>query len=239
MRIGVFDSGIGGLTVLAEIIRRVPFGDCLYYADNKNAPFGEKSADKITEYLDSALKFFKADGADAAVIACNTLSMLAEPFKSRFPFKIITTLPPVEKSENPQKTLLLATPFTVSALTEKGLPEGLKAYGIPEIVPLLERAAPDFTRAYPLLRKFLPKDCGFTEVILGCTHYPYFKCLAKTLYPCARITDGGLDAAEKLLSVARGKAKPEKFPEIRFCFTGADKTALYGEILNRLLAENE
>jgi glutamate racemase len=102
------------------------------------------------------------------------------------------------------------------------------------LVTILERAAPDFPRAYAVLRKLLPPDRGFTEVILGCTHYRFFADLAAELYPSAGITDGAGDAVNKLYSVVR-ECKPEKFPEVRFIFTGADKTDLYERILESLL----
>ena len=79
MKIGVFDSGVGGLTVLKELVRKAPQAEYLYFGDTARLPYGSKSAETVARYTISACKFLRQHGAEMMVIACNTATSLALP----------------------------------------------------------------------------------------------------------------------------------------------------------------
>src|SRR3954467_11072575 len=77
MKIGVFDSGVGGLTVLRELVKRVPQADYLYFGDTARLPYGSKSAETVAKYAISATQYLQSTGAEHLVIACNTATAMA------------------------------------------------------------------------------------------------------------------------------------------------------------------
>ena len=81
MKIGVFDSGVGGLTVLKELVKQAPQADYLYFGDTARLPYGSKSAETVAKYTISACKFLRRHGAEMMVIACNTATSLALLYK--------------------------------------------------------------------------------------------------------------------------------------------------------------
>ncbi|HOE57616.1 MAG TPA: glutamate racemase, partial [Bacillota bacterium] len=117
MSIGVFDSGIGGLTVLKEAIRQLPHENYLYYADTRHVPYGTKPKDEVKGYIYNAAEFFAGQGVEALVIACNTATSIAiNDLRERYGFPIIgmepAVKPAVEKADD-RRVLVLATPITV------------------------------------------------------------------------------------------------------------------------------
>ena len=96
VRVGIFDSGVGGLTVLAECVRKLP--DCLFYymGDNLHAPYGSLPPDLIAHYVFAALRRFARLGTDAVILACNTATAVcAERARAAFPFPVIGMEPAV------------------------------------------------------------------------------------------------------------------------------------------------
>src|SRR5437868_15391983 len=79
MKIGVFDSGVGGITVLKELVRKAPHAEYLYFGDTARLPYGSKSAETVARYTISACKFLRQHAAEMMVIACNTATSLALP----------------------------------------------------------------------------------------------------------------------------------------------------------------
>ena len=127
-RIGVYDSGIGGLTTLALLQAKLPSCTYVYLADTARMPFGSKSRAEIYEAAENAMKILRA-GADVIVFGCNTASVTAEPdgaFKLR----------PALADCDPQKTLVLATPRTLAGLDAKA--RGFMCADTPELAVLTE-----------------------------------------------------------------------------------------------------
>lgn len=115
--IGIFDSGIGGLSVLAKIIEKLPTEEYIYYADTDNVPYGIKTNEQIKEYVKKAVDFLMDKDVKAIVIACNTATSIAiEDIRKEYSIPIIgiepAAKPAVEKRHN-KKVLLMATPVTV------------------------------------------------------------------------------------------------------------------------------
>ncbi|TWH29418.1 glutamate racemase [Bacillus subtilis J22] len=101
MKIGFFDSGIGGMTVLYEAIKVLPYEDYIFYADTLNVPYGEKSKGKVKEYIFNAAEFLASQNIKALVIACNTATSIAiEDLRRNFDFPIIGIEPAVKPAIN-------------------------------------------------------------------------------------------------------------------------------------------
>lgn len=119
MRIGLFDSGIGGLTVLHQALKFLPQEDYLFYADTAHVPYGEKTKEEVREYILNAVDFIAKHNIKALVIACNTAtSIVIEELRSRYDFPILgiepAVKPAIEQSEGKQKkVLVLATRLTL------------------------------------------------------------------------------------------------------------------------------
>ena len=99
MKIGIFDSGMGGLSVLHRALRRIPEADFLYYADEEHVPDGEKTREQVRGYIDEIIAFMIKKQVDAIVIACNTATSVAtKEYRSQFPLPIVGMEPAVKKA---------------------------------------------------------------------------------------------------------------------------------------------
>ena len=99
MKIGIFDSGMGGLSVLYQAMKKMPGMDYIYYADRKNVPYGEKTEEQVKGFVDEIIKFLIMKDVDAIVIACNTATSVAtKEYRECFPVPIIGMEPAVKKA---------------------------------------------------------------------------------------------------------------------------------------------
>lgn len=172
MKIGIFDSGVGGLTVLKEMINIHPNAHYIYYGDTKNLPYGSKTKEELITLSDSIIKFLLEQKVDIIIIACGTVSSnIYEELKRHYNIPIIDVLnPTVEyiKEFNLKKIGLLGTEMTVkSRAFEKKLGK-IKAVACPKFVPLIESGS-DLDEASKGYLNYLD---GCDNIILGCTHYP-------------------------------------------------------------------
>ena len=192
--IGVFDSGIGGLTVLREIIARLPHESTVYYGDDGRAPYGSKSHDTIVEYSLQDMMFLEQKDVKMIVIACNTASTHAyEVLKKHSKVPVVEVVYPgakaAVKATKNGKIGIIATNATVSSgLYEKAVKEegkdisGLETLqqACPLFVSLAEEGWWDDEIAHLTAERYLKpiKDFGADTLVLACTHYPL---LAKTI----------------------------------------------------------
>ena len=193
MPIGVFDSGYGGLTILKDIISRLPEYDYLYLGDNARAPYGTRSFDVVYDFTLQAVKALFERGCHLVILACNTASAkalrsiqqndLPDIDPSRRVLGVIR--PTVEVLPEITKTKhigLLATPGTVAShsyameLEKMGAGMVITEYACPMWVPLVENNESQNDGADYFIRKYidqlLSKDPQIDTVILGCTHFP-------------------------------------------------------------------
>lgn len=186
--IGVFDSGIGGLTVLKELRRVFPDRDLLYLGDTARYPYGDKTAETITRYAGEDVRFLVDHGAQMIVIACNSVSAVAfEALKKEFPVPFFDVIrPAVAKAV--QRTRLgrigiIGTRATVgSELYPKLIHEKLPGAQVfqkacPLLVPLVEEGWLDEPETKRILRRYLAplKAKQVDMLVLSCTHYPLLK----------------------------------------------------------------
>lgn len=213
--VGVFDSGVGGLSVLHEIRTRLPRETLLYLADSGHVPYGEKSPDYIRARCRSIADFLCAQGAKALVVACNTATAAAVgELRDRYPGMPVIGMEPAVKpaaaATRSGVVGVLATTGTLRSARFAALLDRFAA-GVrvvtqpcPGLVELIEAGRLDTAETRAVLAGFvaplLAERCD--TVILGCTHYPFIKPLLKQLLPAeVEVIDTGAAVARRLHSL--------------------------------------
>ena len=175
MKIGVFDSGVGGLTVLKKLIEKYPNNEYVYYGDTKNIPYGDKTIDELKVLASNIVEFLISKNVDMIVIACGTVSSnIYDYLKNKYSIKMIDIITPtldyINKS-NYQNIIVLATQRTIdSKIFSRNLNKNVKEIACPMFVPLIES-----NKLYELNKYFnlYLKDIKNQDlIVLGCTHYP-------------------------------------------------------------------
>jgi glutamate racemase len=211
--IGVFDSGIGGLTLLHEIIEQLPNEQFCYYADTENVPYSTKTEEQIKSYVDEAINYFLQRKVQAIVLACNTATNVCiEDLRSRFTLPIIAIQPAVKVAVDNdnfhRKILVCATPITLRSARFQRLVDSLNAnslverLALPELVKLAEAEVFDEKATQYIkdsLEQFDIKNFG--SVVLGCTHFTYFEPTFKEIAPHLSIYDGNEGTAKHLKNI--------------------------------------
>ena len=222
--IGIFDSGVGGLSALMPLRTLLPNADLVYYADTAALPLGEKSDREIRDRLTRALRFFDHTGVDGVLLACGTASsLLTKECKESFAFPIIDIISPtkavIKSLGRDARVLLLATPAAVrssrfaSALVRKE--STVFSLACPRFVTLAERGAPVSARA--VYRTLAPTLALKPDaVVLGCTHFSHLKREIADALPEAKIIDAAACAAAGAAARMSGAGRGEE----RFFVTG-------------------
>lgn len=218
--IGVFDSGIGGLTVLAACVQSLKDEIFYYYGDNRHAPYGNLKAKEIKRYVDKAFKVFARLKVKAVVIGCNTATAVCvEELRKRYPFPIIGAEPAIfSAAKEGGEVWALATKATCNSerfnnLINKASEKFPNAKIVPKACPTLAGAieknllqnAFDYT-------PFLPRGKP-DSIVLGCTHYIYIKEQIKRRYNC-KVYDGNIGIVNRLKFVCK-ESKSSKNREER------------------------
>ena len=180
--IGVFDSGIGGLTVVKELREFLPNEDIIYFGDTARVPYGPRPALQILDFMGQILRFFAAQPVKLAVVACNTMTALGvEENQSRYPFSLVGVDTGIEAAlKFGERIGLLATQATVAsgkhAAKARSLERGAELIGVPcpKFVPLIESGRIEGEEVEQAVFEYLRPLCAkrAQSVILGCTHYP-------------------------------------------------------------------
>lgn len=186
--IGVFDSGIGGLTVVAALRRALPWERILYVGDTARVPYGGKSAETVTRYAREISDLLLGDGASMIVVACNTASALAVPkLAGSCPVPMVGVLEPgataAVKATRSGRVGVIGTRATISSdaygNTIRRLSPDVQviAESCPLLVPLIEEGLLEDPVTDAVLRRYLDPMLreGIDTLVLGCTHYPLLK----------------------------------------------------------------
>lgn len=186
--VGVFDSGVGGLTVAREIMRHLPNENIVYFGDTARVPYGSKSKDNIIRYSRQIINFLKSENVKAIVIACNTASALAlDVVRGEIDIPIIGVVEPGARAAlevtRTKKIGVIGTEATIrSAMYEKiiqGLDPEAMVIGkaCPLFVPLVEEGFAKHRVTQEIIDYYLASllEMGIDSLILGCTHYPLLR----------------------------------------------------------------
>lgn len=212
--IGVFDSGVGGSSIWQEIHKLLPFENSIYLADSKNAPYGDKSADEITQLSIKNVEILLEMGSKIIVVACNTATTNAiSTLRKKYDIPIIGIEPAIKPAalQTTSKSIgILATRGTLSsALFSATNKEFTKDISVVEIigeglVTLIEAGKFDSPEMIRLLKKHTKPmiDANIDYLVLGCSHYPYLIPQLKKILPAnVKIIDSGEAVARQTKTV--------------------------------------
>ncbi|THG81527.1 glutamate racemase, partial [Pseudomonas sp. A-1] len=230
--VGVFDSGVGGLSVLGEIRARLPHESLLYVADSGHVPYGEKSPEYIRARCRRIADFLLEQGAKALVVACNTATVAAvAELRERHPGLPIVGMEPAVKpaaaASRSGTVGVLATTGTLKSARFAALLDrfahdvSVVTQPCPGLVECVEQGALAASATRALLASYVQPllDAGCDTLILGCTHYPFLKPLLRELVPAdVQLIDTGAAVARQLGRLlgerellAAGPAQPARF----------------------------
>ncbi len=186
--VGVFDSGVGGLTVAREIMRQLPNEKIVYFGDTARVPYGSKSKNTIIKYSKQIIRFLKTKGVKAIVVACNTASAMAlEEIQPETDIPIIGVIKPgaktaVEKTKN-KRIGIIGTEATISSniykdiICEKDSSVTVVGKPCPLFVPLVEEGWIKDPVTREVAKRYLDyfRQENIDTLVLGCTHYPLLR----------------------------------------------------------------
>lgn len=234
--IGIFDSGIGGTSILKEVHQLLPHESIIYLADSKNAPYGDKSPEHILEFSIKNTEYLLNKGCKLIIIACNTATTNAIAYlRSRYEVPFVGIEPAIKPAALETRTGsigILATKGTLSSsLFHKTSDLFAKHINVVEqtgegIVSLIEAGQLDSQEMRSLLKTYIDPmiEANIDHLVLGCTHYPYLIPLLHELLPDGiEIIDSGLAVAKQTRHVLQSHhigTKPNTAGEVHLITNG-------------------
>lgn len=212
-RLGIFDSGIGGLTTYSHI-RKYTDVDIVYLADDEHAPYGDKTRGELFHSAIKCIDTLILYGCDTIVIACNTMTATLKPaLCRRYPsITFVGTEPALFSADRYVdgygKIALMCTPNTANSDRVRELIGDCKSpidvYAMQGLASYVEKYIfeTDMLRRY--VRNITPWLCSYQAVVLGCTHYVYLEGILHDIYPHLRIFDGNDGVARRVNELVRG-----------------------------------
>lgn len=205
--IGIFDSGIGGVTVLKELVKKLPKEDYLYYSDSINNPYGDKSEKQLKEIVSKVIDYLILNNCKIIVIACNTASTLSEYLREKYTIPIVAIEPAykmVYDNSYEKETLVMATKRTIESKKFKELYDKynnnkthlLSCSGLAE---LIEDGNSEKIDNY--LKEKLINYKNIECIVLGCTHYPLIKNNIKRVLGNVEFYDGSKGVSKRVRDV--------------------------------------
>ncbi|WAL58717.1 glutamate racemase [Thermocoleostomius sinensis A174] len=193
-RIGIFDSGVGGLTVLREVYRQLPNESILYFGDTARLPYGIRSQAEILQFVREILNWMLQQGVKMVIMACHTGSALAlETVRSEFPIPILGVILPGARAavQQGKRIGVIATPATAKsnafrqAILEINPAVNVWQVGCPEFVPLVENNRIHDPYTYRVAKEYLQPllEQQIDTLIYGCTHYPHLAPVIRSILP--------------------------------------------------------
>src|SRR5712671_1734555 len=255
--IGVFDSGVGGLTVLGALVERIPDADYLYFGDTARLPYGSKSAATVAHYAVGAVRFLQDRGAELLVIACNTATALALDeikIKAAAGVEVIGVIEPgaeaAAAASRERNVVVIGTEATISSHAYRRALEArevaVREKACPLFVPLVEEGWVEHPVTEQVAKIYLSEafaeDAHDADVlVLGCTHYPLIKPLLRRVAPeHVTIVDSAESTAhavaeELRIAPLRAQSEPEKRAVARLKFFATDSAEKFKEMGTRFL----
>jgi len=248
MRIALFDSGLGGLTVLGHVRRALPDEEFLFFADRDHVPYGTKTVDEVRGFVRDAFRFLvEEERAEAVVIACNTAtSVSADEMRRRYDIPVIGMEPAVKKALDADRTrrvLVTGTPITVRGEKLRRLIDACDANHLVDLLPLprLVEFAEEQEFTSPRVEEYLraafaPFDLTqYSAIVLGCTHFNFFKDTMRLIMPQGMtFADGNDGTVEELARRAGLKTVPEGARTARCTFFRSGRRVTDAQELARI-----
>lgn len=253
--IGVFDSGVGGLTVLRQLVAAVPDADYLYFGDTARLPYGSKSAETVARFAIEAAKFLEQRGIEMLVVACNTATALALPaIEAAMRVPVVGVVEPgaetAAAATRRNNVVVIGTEATVHSHAYKCALERrnihVREKACPLFVPLIEEGWAEHpvtqTVAHFYLDEFFHDfETGPDVLVLGCTHYPLIKRVLRSVAPWrVEIVDSAESTARGVAQKLAREPLPrhdgeERRTQPRLAFFATDSTDKFRRLGERFL----
>ncbi|MBI5188202.1 MAG: glutamate racemase [Nitrospirae bacterium] len=234
--IGVFDSGIGGLTVLKEIIKELPDEGTIYLGDTARVPYGIRSPETVIRYSFENTRFLSSRDIKILVVACNTASSVSlDAIKNSIPIPVIGVIEPGAKAAvratRNKKIGIIGTEATIKSGSYtraiKAIDKDVEVFGLscPLFVPLVEEGWTEGDVVTMITKRYLEgiKDKCIDTLVLGCTHYPLLKkVISSVIGEDVRLIDSAVEVAQEIkatLEIAGLKREQEEMPLREFYVT--------------------
>lgn len=251
--IGVFDSGVGGLTVMREIIRQIPNEKIIYFGDTARVPYGNKSKETVTRFSEQIVRFLRTFDVKTIVVACNTASAYAlEALEQELDIPIIGVVKPgakaaVEATKN-KKIGVIATEGTIGSGIYsqyiKELTDDVTIYGkaCPLFVHLVEEGLWEDPVTDEIARRYLAEliDIDIDTLILGCTHYPMIRStVGRIMGEKVTLVNPAYETAIELRSMLRNldllNEEPPALGSNKYQFFVSDKADKFVHFANSII----
>jgi glutamate racemase len=235
--VGVFDSGIGGLTVVRELMTQLPNESIIYFGDTARVPYGPKSPDTVLRYSREITAFLKGEGVKAVVIACNTATAHALPaLREEFDLPIVGVIEPGARAAvSATKTKHVGVIGTAGTIKSRAYEKEIKrllpdasvtAQACALFVPLVEEGWIDSEPTRAIARNYLAPlvTAEVDTLVLGCTHYPLMKTvIGNVVGRDVRLIDSAEETAREAGSVLRASSLDNQTPNsARYRFIASD-----------------
>lgn len=233
--IGVFDSGVGRLSVLMELQKLLPKEDFIFVADQAHVPYGEKSSSELCQLTHNISKFLVKKDVKLIVVACNTATCHAVDYlRKEFEIPFVGTVPAIKTAteQTVKKSIgVISTPATSSSNYLADLisehVRGIKIVniGCTGLENIVEKGDLNSAETESLLKKYLAplKIAGVDTVVLGCTHYPFLKTkISQNLGPNVKILDSGKAIAKRTITLLQKSSSLNHSGGKSYYFTTGD-----------------
>lgn len=251
--IGVFDSGMGGLTVVREMIRQLPHESIIYFGDTARVPYGPKSPDTVLRYSREITAYLKAEGVKALVIACNTATAHALPaLRREYDMPIVGVIEPGARAAagatKTKRVGVIGTAGTIkSRAYEKEIiklvPDAqVTAQACALFVPLVEEGWTDAEPTRAIARNYLAPlvAAEIDTLVLGCTHYPLMKTvIGNVVGRDVRLIDSAYETARETAELLKAHGLENTSPnEARYRFIASDAPDTFLALAERFLGSS-
>jgi glutamate racemase len=248
--IGVFDSGMGGLTVVRELISQLPNESVIYFGDTARVPYGPKSPDTVLRYSREITSYLKGEGVKALVIACNTATAHALPaLRREFDLPIVGVIEPgaraAASATRTKRIGVIGTAGTIKSRAyekeiRKLIPDvNLTAQACALFVPLVEEGWVDTEPTRAIARNYLAPlvSADVDTLVLGCTHYPLMKTvIGNVVGREVRLIDSAHETAREAAAVLRANSLENDNPDgARYRFIASDAPDTFLQLGQRFL----
>jgi glutamate racemase len=238
--VGIFDSGVGGLSVWREIDRLLPNESIIYYADNANCPYGEKTQDEVIRYSVAVTRFLIARQCKLIVVACNTAtSMAIDQLRTMFDIPFIGIVPAVKPAATNSRTGVIAILATAGTLRSQKFNNTMRDFSGNteiitveggELVDIVERGLQGSQQSADILARYINPlmKKNIDHLVLGCTHFPFLIDDIRKIVGDAVVLDNPASAiAQRTKYILESKniaASPDNLPTRQFFASGDMQT---------------
>lgn len=253
--IGVFDSGLGGLTAVTHMADIMPNESFIYFGDTARTPYGSKSITTIERFSAQISDFLVENGAKIIVIACNTVSATCLEFlRERHPnIPIIGMIVPAAKKiafeyGNDTRVGIIGTKVTVNSkqyekkIKELGGQSSVFSKACPLFVPMIEEGITDWEVVKPVIRHYLDEFISENEIdtlVLGCTHYPLIKREIGWIYKDLKILNPSEIVAEEVKKYLEENQMTVSKAAARSCFYASDMSDAFLQMIKKILGNRD